>query len=195
MDLRIEEIVSTYIDDLNAGTAQPIDIFLCQFSDLTDIEIAGIRLTLQTLAILGRPSPDKQVRNIDQSILFIHALQRDSVTDEFPTQAASVTAPTIGGFLSETLLNNPESFQRFRLPQETMQRLLQDDSPLEPLMQENPEQRIRFAQHHASQDQSLRSRIGSLVAYLSRVWHKGSIRNSANPLVFTRPAPKDPERN
>jgi hypothetical protein len=194
MKTRIEEIISKYIDDLNAGTAQPVDVFLAQFSDLSPRMVTGLSKILKTLTVLGNQLAEEEENLAGwQSLAGRMSIERDTDEEAIPSLAASSTSPTVGEYLSQTLVENPTALNQFAIPREVLLNIARDDSPLE-AVRNSPEQRFRFAQRYAAQDQSLLRQIGGLLTHLSHLWLSGTMRPSKSP-SYARPAPHEPSSN
>ena len=196
MEARVEEIISRYVDALNAGDAQPVDTFLAQFPELSTRTAAGLRKTLTMLEALRRApvtSEEEQKRESWrrlESRMEVESSRRKE-TDEL--SAAAFSSPTIGEYLSHTLAEDPSSLKEFNIPEDILLRIAEDDSPLQ-TMQTNAGERFRLAQRYALHDQSLLSPIGALVTHLMRLW-KSAMAGTTNRHAFTRPARSHREKS
>lgn len=196
MKTRVEEIISRYIDGLNTGRAQPVDVFLAQYSDLPIRMATGLHRILVTLTLVHNQLSDGEENVTSLGRVAEHlGVRVDQDEEAITSLAASVRSPTVGEYLSQTLAENPAALSRFTIPQQVLLTIAQDDSLLE-TMQESAEQRFRFAQSYAeaAQDQSLLRPIGGLLTYLSRMWLSGIRRSSRSP-SFARPASHDPHND
>lgn len=194
MKTRVEEIISKYVDELNAGSAQPVDVFLAQFSDLPTGTARGLRKILVMLTVLRNQLSEEEYELADWlSLAAGMNVGVDPDKETIPLLAASSSSPTVGEYLSQTLAENPTALDKFTIPQEVLLTIAQDDSPLE-AVQKSPEQRFRFAQRYAAQNQPLLGQIGGLLTHLLRLRLSATIRPSGSP-SFTRPAPHEPSNN
>ena len=194
MKTRVEEIISMYVDELNAGSAQPVDVFLTQFSDLPIRTARGLRKILVMLTVLRNQLSEEEYELANwQSLATGMNVEAGLDEETIPLLAASSSSPTVGEYLSQTLAENPSALDKFTIPQQLLFTMAQDHSSLE-AVQKSPEQRFRFAQRYAAQNQSLLGQIGGLLTHLSRLWLSGTMRPSGSP-SFTRPAPPEPNNN
>lgn len=201
METRVEEIISVYIDALNAGKAEPVDLFLAQFPDLPPRVVLGLHKTLKMLALLrcqpmevegieeaqDRASWQRLERRINVEPNKTESSAEEPV--EAPAQAA-FASPTVGAYLSETLAQDPTAFSN--IPREVLLNIAQDDSLLEKV--QTTEERFRVAQHYAPQDQPLFRQIAAMLTRLSRLWLSAEAGPSNSP-SFTRPAPPEHGNN
>jgi hypothetical protein len=202
METRMEEIINRYIDDLNAGKAISVDVFLAQYSDLPPHATIGLRKILFILTMVRKQWSEEEQKLASWRRLEKRIRAESGTTEEaIPTLAASAApasstaaiSPSVGDYLAQTLAVNPSALHKFAIPEEVLLIIAQDDSSLE-VVQKSAEKRIQFAQRYAANDQSLLRQIGGLLTHLSRLWLSGTTRPSSSP-SYTRPISRDPETN
>jgi len=194
MTIKLQEIVSQYLDEFNESRAQPIDQFLSQYEDLPIEAASRLRKMLKTLVRLNKlTTEDKEYLTSLSEIPSLTRLEDGSRFTPVSHLVAITRGTTVGESLTQVLENDPTELERFRIPQDILQEMSKDDKPLDDV-QVGAEQRLHFAKSYASNDSLL---IMQIVGLITHLFHRSRtiLSTSSNSLAFTRPAPDDHEKH
>jgi hypothetical protein len=186
----MEDIISEYVDAVNAGQILPVEEFLARYMGRDSEEMAELRATLNSFLDLRQQVQGQQQLSLaeKQERGWRRVRARMRAESAVPTPPEVLRAPSVGTLLGQALEAEQSAVREFDLPSAVLLALVEDTSPID-LVVETPDTRMQFAQRYATDNPQLLRTITQMLNRLRALWR--SQGQPAAGLIYTRPAPPE----